>query len=185
MTRAELEYAIRLACEIADDNEIIVIGSQSILGQFPNAPAGLRQSVEVDVIPKNRPERADLIDGALGQDSPFHSANGFYVHGLDTTTATLPTGWESRVVPVRPHPERAWVGLCLQGYDLAASKLAAFRDKDRDFVRVLLAERMLDGEEIIVRLRLLPIDGDSIDRLSKWVERTMNELRLTDRSSQR
>lgn len=38
MTRSELEHLIRAAGTIVDDIEIIIIGSQSILGQFPDAP---------------------------------------------------------------------------------------------------------------------------------------------------
>lgn len=41
MKRSELEHLIRAAGSIADDAEIVVIGSQSILGQFPNAPSPL------------------------------------------------------------------------------------------------------------------------------------------------
>jgi hypothetical protein len=59
MTRAELEHLVRAAAEIASDDELVVIGSQAILGQFPDAPASLRVSVEADLFPKNHPERAD------------------------------------------------------------------------------------------------------------------------------
>lgn len=180
MTRAELEQAIRAACDVAKDDELFVIGSQSILGQFPNAPAALLQSSEVDVVPKNHPEAADRIDGALGQDSQFNKTHGFYVHGLTIDAAILPSGWESRVVPVRPDPLQRWVGNCLQGFDLAASKLAAFRDKDKDFVRVLIAEGLLDGAEIIVRLRLLPIAAEHIDRCVRWVEITQQDVGRSD-----
>jgi hypothetical protein len=38
MTRAQLEHVIRAAADIADDDEIIVIGSQAVLAQFPAAP---------------------------------------------------------------------------------------------------------------------------------------------------
>ena len=82
MTREELEHAIRAACDVAQDTEVYVFGSQAILGQFPDAPEELRQSAEADIAPRNHPERADDIDGALGELSPFHRANGFYVHGL-------------------------------------------------------------------------------------------------------
>ena len=41
MKRAELEHIIRAAASIADDDEIVVVGSQSILGQFPDAPSEL------------------------------------------------------------------------------------------------------------------------------------------------
>jgi hypothetical protein len=40
VTRAQLEHLLRAAAAIADDDEIVVIGSQAILGQFPEAPAG-------------------------------------------------------------------------------------------------------------------------------------------------
>jgi len=63
MTREQLEHLIRAATVIAADDEIVVIGSQAILGQFPDAPASMRVSVEADVFPLRHPERADLIDG--------------------------------------------------------------------------------------------------------------------------
>jgi hypothetical protein len=61
MKRSELEHIIRASGSIADDREIIVIGSQSILGQHPEAPEEFLLSMEADVIPKNKPEKADLI----------------------------------------------------------------------------------------------------------------------------
>lgn len=176
MTREELEHAIRVACEVGRENAVIVIGSQAILGQFPDAPPALRQSVEVDVVPVHDPDAADRIDGVLGELSLFHQTHGFYVHGVTIEAATLPDGWESRLIDVRPVSSFPALGRCLQGYDLAASKLTAFRDKDRDFVRVLMAERLLDGDEIIVRLRGLPIDDARVERLVQWVRRTMQEL---------
>jgi hypothetical protein len=38
MRRSELEHVIRASGEIAKDDEVIIIGSQAILGQFPDAP---------------------------------------------------------------------------------------------------------------------------------------------------
>ena len=58
--------SIRAACDVSDDTELWIFGSQAILGEFPNAPESLRASIEVDVQPKNRPETVDYIDGALG-----------------------------------------------------------------------------------------------------------------------
>ena len=63
MTRAQLEHLIRAAADIADDDELVIIGSQAVLGQYPDAPVELLASMEADVYPRNRPERADLIDG--------------------------------------------------------------------------------------------------------------------------
>lgn len=100
MTRTQLEHIIRAASTIVDDDELIVIGSQSVLGQFPDAPAELRVSDEADVYPRHHPERADLIDGSIGELSPFHRAFGYYAQGVGPNTATLPAGWEARERPI-------------------------------------------------------------------------------------
>ena len=101
MKRRELEHVIRAVAGIADDPEIIVIGSQAVLGSIPDAPSTLVVSVEADVIPKNRPERAELIEGAIGEGSLFHDTFGYYANGVGYDTAVLPKGWEKRLVPVR------------------------------------------------------------------------------------
>ena len=59
MTRDQLEHAIRAACDVSKDTELWIFGSQAILAEFPDAPKSLRASIEVDVQPKNRPERTD------------------------------------------------------------------------------------------------------------------------------
>ena len=122
MTRGQLEHIIRAAATIADDDEIVIIGSQSILGQFPDAPAELRVSVEADVFPKNHPERWDLIDGSIGEGSPFHETFGYYAQGVAEDTATLPSGWKVRLVAVSNANTRGATGLCLDVHDLVISK---------------------------------------------------------------
>src|SRR6202142_1222861 len=96
MKRSELEHLIRAAGSIANDPEIVVIGSQSILGQFPDAPAALLISAEADLFPRNYPELAELIDGSIGEGSPFHELYGYYAQGVGERTAILPHGWRSR-----------------------------------------------------------------------------------------
>jgi hypothetical protein len=169
VTRSELEHAIRAACDVADDTEVWVFGSQSILGQFPNAPEALRQSAEADIAPRNHPERVDRIDGALGELSHFHRTHGFYVHGVAIESATLPPDWQLRTVPVPGRGARESTGYCLEGHDLAVSKLVAFREKDREFVRVLLVERLIDSYTLLDQVASLPISSVHRDRISAWV----------------
>lgn len=176
MTFQELEHAIRAACDVAEDDEVIVFGSQSILGQYPDAHHDLRQSAEADITPLTRTDKLDDIDGALGEGSTFHSAFGFYVHGVAIEAAVLPSGWELRTVPVKTEGTRGNTGYCLEGHDLAASKLAAFREKDREFVRVLLRERYVTPRKLIARLRRLPRSNEERERLVTWVDLTMREL---------
>ncbi len=71
MRRPDLEHIIRAAGSIADARQIVIIGSQAILASFPNAPAELTVSQEADAYPLESPEKADLIDGSIGEKSPF------------------------------------------------------------------------------------------------------------------
>lgn len=113
MNRDQLEHAIRAACDVSQDQELIIFGSQAIVGTYPEAPGDLRASIEVDIQPKNRPEAVDDIDGALGELSMFHQTHGFYVHGVSIESAWLPVGWEDRTVPISdPVGTRGGVGHC-------------------------------------------------------------------------
>ncbi|HEX2188542.1 MAG TPA: DUF6036 family nucleotidyltransferase [Longimicrobiaceae bacterium] len=177
MTRAELEHAIRAACDVSGEDRVIVFGSQAILGQYPDAPVALRQSLEADIAPgSGDPAAADRIDGSLGEDSLFHRAHGFYVHGLTIDAASLPRGWERRTVPVRSEGTSDHTGLCIEAHDLAASKLAAFREKDRDFVRTLLAERLVRANKLLLRVQQLEGPTVDRDRIVRWIEVTCANL---------
>jgi len=54
-----------------------VIGSQAILGAYPDAPVELLTSIEADVFPRDRPGGAILIDGTIGERSLFHETFGY------------------------------------------------------------------------------------------------------------
>lgn len=152
MKRSELEHVIRASGAIADDDELIVIGSQSILGQYPDAPAELLASMETDLYPRNKPELAGLVDGSIGEGSFFHEQFGYYAQGVGPETATLPAGWEQRLVEINNENTNGVVGLCLEAHDLAISKYVAGRPKDLEFTRVLARAGMTDYEKLRQRL---------------------------------
>lgn len=177
MTRDELEHAIRAACDVARESVVIVFGSQAILGQYPDAHEDLRQSMEADIAPGSGLEQvAGAIDGALGEGSDFHRSHGFYVHGLTIDAAVLPHGWERRTIPVENAGTRGQRGDCIEAHDLAASKLVAFREKDRDFVRTLLSERLIRPNKLKLRIGQLPEIPGGTDRMLRWIDRTVAEL---------
>jgi hypothetical protein len=158
MKRSELEHIIRASSAISEDNEIIAIGSQAILGQFPDAPAELLRSMELDVFPKHHPERSIVIDGAIGEQSTFHHTFGYYAHGVAPETAILPLGWEDRLIPVKNENTHGATGWCLEVHDLAASKLAAGREKDLEFVAGLLRHQMVEPDLWKSRIMALEVD---------------------------
>ena len=177
MRRDQLEHAIRAACVVSGYTELLIFGSQSILGSHPLAPESLRASIEVDIQPKNLPETTDLIDGALGELSLFHQTHGFYVHGVSIEAATLPVGWDERTIAVCDlQGTRGNTGHCLEAHDLAAGKLVAGREKDRVFVATLLLEGLINGETLLERVAELPVGPERRDPISRWVRATVADV---------
>jgi hypothetical protein len=86
MNRTQLEHVLRASGSISGCRELVVIGSLAILGAFPDAPYELLKSLEVDLYPLDAPEKADLIDGSIGELSPFHETFGYYAHGIGPET---------------------------------------------------------------------------------------------------
>lgn len=173
MKRSQLEHIIRAAAGNADTMEIIVIGSQAILGTYPDAPEDLLVSVEADVFPKENPSDSILIDGAIGERSMFHETFGYYAHGVDESTAVLPAGWKERLVPIRNENTRGVTGWCLEIHDLAVSKLVAGREKDITYLAALFRHGLANSA--IVRERLVQTAFD-IENMRKSVEDRLARL---------
>jgi hypothetical protein len=170
LRRAELEHVLRAAAAVAEDEEIVVVGSQAILGQFPDAPESLLVSREADVYPRNHPERADEIDGNLGDSSYFDSTFGYYAHGVGPETATLPAGWEERLIPVKNENTGGATGWCLEVHDLVLSKCVAGRDRDWEFAEEALRHELADPAELTRRAHELPLDRGRIEEIVQMIE---------------
>jgi uncharacterized nucleotidyltransferase DUF6036 len=143
---------IRAAGAIAEDSQIVIVGSQAVLGQFPEAPAALLASVEADVYPRNKPELSDLVDGSIGEGSFFHQTFGYYAQGVALETATLPEGWERRLVSVKNENTHGVEGLCLELHDLAISKYVAGREKDIEYTRALARHGLTKRAVLLERI---------------------------------
>lgn len=170
MRRFELEHVIRAAAAASDDDELVIVGSQAILGQFPDAPASMLISREADVYPRNHPERGDEIDGALGGGSYFDSTFGYYAHAVGPETAKAPSGWEQRLVPVRNENTGGATGWCLEVHDLLLSKCAAGRKRDWEFAEEALRHGLADPAELRRRCGDLPLDRSRIEAVRRGVE---------------
>ena len=156
MTRRELEHIIRAAGAVAGEFDIVVVGSQAILGAHPEASGELVRSMEADVFPLHEPGKSDLIDGSIGELSPFQEQFGYYAHGVSPEKAVLPAGWPQRLIPVRNENTGGVTGWCLAPVDLTLSKLVAGRDKDVAFVKALLGKGWIRDEEMEQALPDLP-----------------------------
>ena len=175
MRREQLEHVLRAAAEIAGTRDIIVLGSQAILASVADdqLPLEATRSIEVDLAFIDDPDRtrADAVDGAIGELSAFHAEFGYYAHGVELPTARLPAGWRDRLVVLDTANTRPGRGLCMEPHDLVASKLAAWRAKDREYAGALIRRGLVDRSVLLERIRLLEGVPVSMERLiSDWVE---------------
>lgn len=180
MKREEFEHVLRAAAEVVED-DVVVIGSQAVLGQHPNAPESLLTSLEVDVYPLTDPDRAELIDGALGDGSPFHETYGYYAHGVGPKTTKAPAGWENRLIPVdvttlqgKRRSATAW---CLETHDLVLAKLAAGRPHDTEYAMEALRAGLVDPDQLRLGVDLVPAKYRS--RVGERLDGLLRQLALS------
>ena len=155
MRRDQLEHAIRTAWQIIGRSEVIVVGSQSILGTF---------------------SQDELPADATMSSSPFEELHGFSIDGVDLETSVLPAGWRDRLVKVQnanTAPASGWpqfTGWCLDKEDLCVAKLSALREKDQNFVAALVRAGLVDVATILNRLATIDArHAASAQRALKWL----------------
>lgn len=173
MTREQLEHVLRAASKIAGDPDVLVIGSQSVLGSFTEdkLPFEATASMEADVAFFGDPDdaKADLVDAAIGELSTFHETFGFYAQGVSVTTAVLPEGWRDRVVTLATPGTAPGRGLCLDPHDCVISKLVAGREKDMAFASALVRERLIDLDILADRAGTVAAHPLVVERIRNWI----------------
>lgn len=62
MTFSEFEHVIRAAADITKEKHFIIIGSQAILASKQDTPRDLRHSMELDMYPRDAPQKAEELN---------------------------------------------------------------------------------------------------------------------------
>lgn len=178
MNREQLAHVLRAASGIVDDPGILVIGSQSLLASYDEdeLPLAATTSMEVDLAYFDDPDdlKADIVDGAIGELSPFHESFGCYAQGVSVSvrTAVLPNGWRDRVVHWSNNSTGRAHAAFLEPHDCVVSKLVAYRDKDRAFAQALLHARLINISTLRSRVDTLPagVDPRVTRQLHSWLD---------------
>jgi len=184
MNFQQLCHAIRAACTIANStgvrvDSVIIVGSQSILGTYRDAselPPEATRTLEVDLMANIDDENtlvflSDAIEGVAGELSLFEETHGFSIDGVDTSTSVLPAGWRDRLVPVRNADTidivtgMQYTGWCLDPADCCVAKIAAGRQKDKDYVFALFHAGLVDPS--VVQQRLCEVPDYPADKKSQ------------------
>lgn len=172
MNIEQLRHLLRASAQIVGDDQFIVVGSQSILGKYPNAPSDLLWSSEADLIAKNKPQQTDKLN-SIGELSDFHQTHGFYADPVSEKTAILAKDWKGRLVNVVAHRANGEkvTGLCLDPHDLFISKVAAGREKDMQFAHTMIEYRMVDRDRVLQLASTVPNPMNDLQRSRRIVSR--------------
>lgn len=165
MKKSEVEHVLRAASKICDDDEFIIIGSQSLHGRYPDVADTILMSYEVDLFAKNKTEMTEELN-SIGNYSPFHDLNGYYADPVSERTAVLPRKWKERLVHLKlDDPDLKVKAYCLDPHDLVVAKLAAGREKDAVFIGELLMKGLVDLTTIGERLAKTTLDAPRRQRM--------------------
>jgi len=178
MNKQQVDHLLRAAGRIlaakGKGKRFVIIGSQALHGKFPNFPDQLVRSIELDLFEIDDDEATGMLE-AIGRDSPFHEEYGYYADPVSIGTAVLPKGWKSRLVNLPAGDTDGAKGLCLEPHDLAISKYAAGRDKDREFLAGMVSFNMLDKDLLMKRIAVTPIDEEKRATIVAAIERDFTQ----------
>jgi hypothetical protein len=173
MTRDQLAHVLRTVSRLTDDPDVLVIGSQSILGSYPEEelPPEATGSMEVDTAFLTDPDNAksDLVDVNIGELSEFHDQFGYYPQGVSVQTGVFPAGWRDRLVVYETPQTRPARGLCIEPHDCVVAKLVPFDDKDVNFAVALVRAGLIDLDVLDQRAGSLPAHPAVIERIRTWI----------------
>ncbi len=149
MRREDLRLLFDRARELCGHADYVVMGSLAVLGQGGEVPARMAASIDVDAYCRDDPARTLDLAPALGQGSPFEAEHGFFLDPITPRVATLPAGWEARLVRQQLGPDlAAWF---LEPHDAAVSKYARMEPRDREWIRPGLRAGILSLPVLEVR----------------------------------
>ncbi len=141
MKREDLRRLFARARALSGETDYIVFGSLAALGYAGQVPPRMAMSIDVDTFGKSDPARVFELARDLGQGSPFEAEHGYYLDPISPRVATLPTGWEERLVRIELEPGlAAWF---LEPNDAAVSKYARMEPRDREWIRAGLRAGIL------------------------------------------
>jgi hypothetical protein len=161
VTEQQLEHVINAAAQVTGETEIVVVGSQAILGRFPGRShdaarltGGGPVSAETPRAcrrHRRRPRRRLAVPRDLRLLRTWRGpGDGEGTEGLGATTHK---GSRFR----RPSGACHVPGLCLEPHDLVLAKAAVGRERDWHFVKEALAHDLVETTELLDRITDLPL----------------------------
>lgn len=178
MNRRDVERLLVEAKRVTSHKDYVIIGSLSVLGAADEPPEAMTGSIDVDLYPKDDPDRASEVARALGLGSEFERKFGYYADAVSPWLPTLPDDWESRLIEI-PFDSgvTAWF---LEPNDAAISKYARSESRDRAWIRAGLAAGILSMPSIEYRMRETVMETDERQRAQQSMAEDRVQFGPTD-----
>jgi hypothetical protein len=174
-----LTHVLEVVSSLARPEEIIVLGSASLLVLAPNLGEPgepLEFSYDVDLL--LRPidqDAAAVLAEAIGEQSLFAKRHNYYADVLrPSIVETLPSGWDQRLGPV-PEFSKA---RALNPYDLALVKLTLGRPKDFDLLKALLPRRVIDANRLREHYQATPLNEADAEKIGRNIRTLLSSGKL-------
>ena len=152
MTLDQLFALFGRARDLTGHRDFVVIGSLSILAleDAGGLPEDMTMSNDIDAYTREDPPRVFDLQAALGADSSFHEAHGYFLDPVSPHLPSLPDGWEARLNLVARDGVRAWF---LDPDDAAISKYARGEPRDQRWIRSGILNGYVSLPTMVARLR--------------------------------
>ncbi|WP_156369638.1 DUF6036 family nucleotidyltransferase [Duganella sp. Leaf126] len=148
MQREHIRIALNEASKLGPHKEFVVAGSLSVLGLKEVPPEMMSMSIDIDFFPFHDQSHIHDIAEALGEDSAFHEAHGYFLDPIAADVLVLPAGWMERMVLYEFGELRIYF---LDVNDTAVSKYVRSADNDFRWIDAGLQSGLLDLDKIDAR----------------------------------
>lgn len=149
MNVSRIDHLLRAAANVSGQNSFVLVGSASLI---------IRRK-EIDIYAPNADDIesiSEMIDANIGQGSRFHDEFGYYGDGVSPTTAKMPSDWQARAVEYRGAGSPDVAAIVPEENDVALAKLAAWREKDQDWLARGVNYGVLSLKTMVSRLGRMP-----------------------------
>lgn len=167
MNLSALQHLIRSAQALAEDQQVIVLGSSSLLASFPDMgkkDGPLTTTFDADLYPDPFDELVAMMwHEALGENCSYYVRHGYHADIMrNSIVDTFPSGWRERLVPV-PDMQKAHA---LDPHDLCAIKILVGRPKDLDLVKFLSYAGLVHADKVRERMALIEVPVELRPRMN-------------------
>lgn len=158
LRREQVAHLVRAAAAITNEDTFVLVGTGAVIAQLKSTPFDLMATREVDLYAPGAADPAavsDLIDGSIGEGSPFDETFGYHAHGVGEDTAILPHDWRLRARAVALPTAPGTTCICPALEDVALAKLCAWREKDRLWLTAARKAGLVTGAALKGRARAI------------------------------